>query len=72
MSPEFASGCINGYFNNVVPDIFFRLMLLYILSNSIGSISWAISFGQEELNVIIGQVKNILIWYKELENYIPS
>lgn len=71
-SPEFASGCINGYFNNEVPDIFFRLMLLYILSNVIGSIPWAIPFGQEEINVMIGQTKNVLGWYKGLEIYIPN
>ena len=71
-SPEFASGCINGYFNNEVPEIFFRLMLLYILSNVIGSISWAIPFGQEEVNVMIGQTKNVLGWYKELKSYIPN
>ena len=71
-SPEFASGCINGYFNNEVPDIFFRLMLLYILSNAIGSISWAIPFGQEEINVMIGQTENVLGWYKGLESYIPN
>ena len=72
VSPEFASGYINGYFNNEVPDIFFRLMLLYILSNAIGSISWAMSFGQEEVNVMMEQIENILGWYKGLETYIPN
>lgn len=32
-SPIFASGYINGYFNNEVPDLFFRLMALYIANN---------------------------------------
>lgn len=72
VSPEFASGCINGYFNNEVPDIFFRLMLLYILSNAIGSISWAMPFGEEEINVMIGQTKSVLEWYKELKSHIPN
>ena len=49
ISQEFARGYINGYFNNNVPDLFFRLMLLYISSNQIGSVSWAKSFGNKEL-----------------------
>lgn len=71
-SPEFSSGYINRYFNNDVPDKFFKLMLLYILSNQIGSIAWAKDFGEEELSIAINQIKSILIWYDNLESYIPN
>ncbi|MDS0524838.1 phosphotransferase [Clostridium sp. SHJSY1] len=72
VSPDFASGYINGYFNNNVPDLFFRLMLLYISSNQIGSVSWAKSFGEGEVNTIISQTKTIVRWYNGFLDYIPS
>jgi aminoglycoside phosphotransferase (APT) family kinase protein len=71
-SPEFASGYINGYFNNEVPDLFFRLMLLYIASNQIGSISWAKSFGERGIDITIKQTKNIFEWYEGFTTYIPN
>lgn len=71
-SSEFASGYINGYFNNEVPDKFFRLMLLYILSNQIGSIAWAAGYGKEELDIAIKQAENIVNWYNKFESYIPN
>ena len=72
VSPEFASGYINGYFNNEVPDLFFRLMLLYISSNQLGSIAWAKSFGKEEIDTMVEQTKKMLKWYDGFKKYIPS
>ena len=72
ISKIFSSGYINGYFENKVPDMFFRLMALYIASNQISSIPWAIPFGQEEVNTMLEQVKNVLNWYNGFETYIPS
>lgn len=71
-SPIFASGYINGYFNNVVPDLFFRLMALYIASNQLSSIPWAIPFGEEEVNIMIRQAKCVLNWYDDFKTYIPN
>ena len=51
----FASGQINGYFHNNVPNEFFELMALYIGVNQIGSISWAIQHGAKELEIILSQ-----------------
>jgi aminoglycoside phosphotransferase (APT) family kinase protein len=72
ISPTFASGYINGYFDNVVPDLFFRLMRLYIASNQLSSIPWAIPFGQEELNTMLEQAQNVSKWYDYFETYIPN
>ena len=71
-SPYFASGYINGYFNNEVPDKFFKLMALYIASNQLSCIPWAISFGGKEIEVMVNQCKEVLEWYKGFETYIPN
>lgn len=41
-SPSYASGIIDGYFDNEVPLEFWKLLALYISSNILSSISWAI------------------------------
>lgn len=71
-SPLFASGYINGYFQNKVPDVFFRLMALYITSNQLASIPWAIPFGDEEVNIMLRQASNLLEWYDDFKSYIPN
>lgn len=72
MSAEFASGRIHGYFNNDVPDMFFRLMALYIASNQISSISWAVPFGEEEVAVMLKRAEKVLEWYDDFQTYIPK
>lgn len=71
-SPIFASGYINGYFDNKVPDLFFRLMALYIATNQLSSIPWAIPFGEKEVNIMLNQAENILRWYDNFKTYIPN
>mgnify|MGYP002412284237 FL=1 len=71
-SPLFASGYINGYFDDDVPDLFFRLMALYIVTNQIAAVHWAIPFGEEEVNIMLKQAENIMKWYDDFKTYIPS
>ncbi|MFA5523403.1 MAG: phosphotransferase family protein [Tissierellales bacterium] len=72
ISPMFASGYINGYFDKNAPDLFFRLMALYIASNQLSSIPWSIPFGEEEVNIMIKQVQSVLKWYDGFNTYIPN
>ncbi|HEY2493296.1 MAG TPA: phosphotransferase family protein [Paenibacillus sp.] len=72
LSGLFASGRINGYFNNEVPDQFFRLMALYIASNQLSSIHWAIPFGQEEVDIMLDRAGDVLNWYDEFRTYVPN
>lgn len=71
-SPIFASGYINGYFDNIVPDLFFRLMALYIASNQLASIPSAIPFGEEDVEGMLRQAQNVLEWYDDFKTYIPN
>jgi len=68
----FASGIINGYFDNEVPLEFWRLLALYISSNMLSSIPWAIPFGESEVNTMINQAKDVLRWYNNMQNPIPT
>ena len=68
----FASGIVDGYFNNDVPIDFWKVLALYISSNTLSSIPWAIPFGQEEIEVMINQTNDVLRWYDNMNTYIPS
>ncbi|ALP39220.1 aminoglycoside phosphotransferase (plasmid) [Paenibacillus sp. IHB B 3084] len=72
LSPLFASGRIHGYFNNDVPDVFFRLMALYIASNQLSSIHWAIQFGKKEVDDMVHRAEEVLEAYDNFQIYIPK
>lgn len=71
-SSYFASGIVDGYFNNDIPIDFWKVLALYISSNTLSSIPWAIPFGKEEIEVMINQSKEVLRWYDDMNTYIPS
>ena len=71
-SPIFASGIINGYFDNEVPLEFWKLLALYISSNMLSSIPWAIPLGESEVNTMLNQAKDVLSWYNNMHNPIPT
>ena len=71
-SPIFASGIINGYFDNEVPLEYWKLLALYISSNMLSSIPWAIPFGESEVNTMLNQAKDVLSWYNNMHNPIPT
>lgn len=68
----FASGRINAYFDNRVPELFFRLMALYIASNMLSSVPWAIPFGKAQVDIMLQQVIDVLEWYDGFETFIPK
>ena len=72
VSPMFASGYINGYFDGKASDLFFRLMALYIASNQLSSIPWAIPFGEKEVNTMLRQVQCVMSWYDDFNTHIPK
>ncbi len=71
VSPMFATGMINGYFDDNVPMEFWKLLKLYITSNTLSSLPWAIPFGEEEIKTMIVQAENILQWYDFMKKDIP-
>lgn len=71
-SPVFASGIVNGYFDNEVPIEFWKLLALYISSNTLSSIPWAIPYGDQEVTTMLNQAKDVLSWYNNMKNPIPN
>ncbi len=71
-SPLFASGMVNGYFDGEVPLEFWKLLALYISSNTLSSVYWAIPFGQEEVNTMLNQACEVLAWYDNMRSPIPA
>lgn len=72
ISASFASGRINGYFEDAVPDLFFRLLAFYIGSNLLSTLPWAIPFGPEEVATAFRQARNVLHWYNNFTTHIPN
>ncbi|MBQ8393886.1 MAG: phosphotransferase [Clostridia bacterium] len=70
-TPLFATGMVNGYFDNNVPMEFWGLLMLYISVNTVGSLPWAIPFGEEKITTMINQAKAVLSWYDNMTNTVP-
>ena len=75
-APVFATGLVDGYFdvdeNTAVPMDFWRLLALYISSNMLSSIPWAIPFGEREIQTMLKQAKDVLAWYGNMKNPVPA
>ena len=71
LSPAFSSGLVDGYFDGQVPMDFWNLLALYICSNTLGSLPWAIPYGEQEIQVMQNQAAEILQWYDHFSTVIP-
>lgn len=71
-SPYFATGQLRGYFNGEPPIEFFKLLAFYISSNTLSSIYWAIPFGDEEIITMRNQARDVLTWFDNMNNPVPS
>lgn len=71
-SPAFASGMVDGYFDAEIPMEFWKLLALYISSNTLSSLPWAISFGENEIQTMRKQAAEVLLWYDNMRNPVPS
>ena len=71
LSPAFASGMVDGYFDRCVPLEFWKLLALYISSNTLSSLPWAIPFGEEQVQVMQNQAREVLQWYENMADPVP-
>lgn len=71
-APAFASGMVDGYFDGPVPMEFWRLLALYICSNTLSSLPWAIPYGQEQIQIMRNQAEEILQWYDGMQTVVPK
>lgn len=71
-APSFASGMVDGYFDGKVPMEFWKLLALYICAYVLGSLPWAIPYGNEEVNVMREQAAQVLQWYDGMRTVVPA
>ncbi len=71
VSHLFACGMVNGYFNGKPPLEFWKLLALYIASNTVASISWGNS-GQSDLQTMLKQAQSVYVWYEGMETLVPK
>jgi len=38
----------------------------------LGSVPWAIPFGEREVSTMLNQAKDVLSWYNNMENPVPT
>ncbi len=70
-APMFATGMVDGYFDHAVPMDFWKLLALYISTNSLSSLPWAIPFGDSEIQTMREQAKDVLFWYDNMRKPVP-
>ena len=71
-APEFARGMVEGYFDGDVPEDFWRLLLLYICSNTLSSLPWAVPYGETQIKVMTNQWSDILSWFDDFDCIVPK
>ena len=71
-SPHFATGQLRGYFDGEPPTPFFKLLAFYIAGNTLSSIYWAVPFGPFDLDTMMKQAQDVLIWYDNMRNPVPA
>ena len=68
----FESGLINGYFDNKVPKMFFKLLKLYSAEALISHIPWAYTFGEKEIKTGYEIYDLIMEWYDNFKLEVPT
>jgi len=71
-SALFASGMVDGYFDSDVPVEFWKLLALYISSNTLSSVYWAIPYGEAEVSTMLNQAEAVLTWFNGMTKPIPT
>ena len=72
ISPHFATGQLDGYFDGEPPLEFFRLNAFYISSRVLLAIEWAIQHGKGEVDFILKLISDTLNWHDNMNNPVPS
>ena len=72
LSVPFATGVIDGYFEDEPPADFWEVMSIYVAQSSMTSINWAEKFGIEEIQIMQGYCRKALEDYDNFTKIIPS
>ena len=71
-SEYFETGLINGYFEDNIPDDFFKILKFYTIEGIISHLPWALTFGEEEVKTALNMYQEALKWYDNFNLEIPT
>jgi serine/threonine-protein kinase len=71
-SSDFATGQVRGYFGGEPPEVFWQLFALYICADLFSNLMWSYSANEKEFASALRQVKDIMTWFDNFENPVPS
>lgn len=71
-SIPFSKGQIKGYFNDEIPNDFFRISSIYLADVILYSVVWAIPYGKEDVKGMVKRAKMILDDFDNFRNTMPS
>ncbi|MEG3264660.1 aminoglycoside phosphotransferase family protein [Streptococcus suis] len=72
LSPAFARGQVDAYFDGAIPEEFWKLMALYVTVNSLGALSWAEQVDSEQIPLMKLQTQKISEWYEYFNHHLPK
>ncbi|MGQ7413699.1 aminoglycoside phosphotransferase family protein [Streptococcus suis] len=72
LSPAFARGQVDAYFDGAIPEEFWRLLVLYLTVNSLGALSWAEQVDPDQVPLMQEQAATISEWYADFTRWVPT
>ncbi len=72
LSPAFARGQVDAYFEGAIPEEFWKLMALYVTVNSLGALSWAERVDPLQIPLMQLQAQKISEWYEYFNHHLPT
>ncbi|HEM4334186.1 TPA: phosphotransferase [Streptococcus suis] len=71
LSPAFARGQVDAYFEGHIPEEFWRLLVLYLTVNSLGALSWAEQVDPLQIPLMKEQADAVWTWYRGYSRLQP-
>lgn len=71
-SIPYCIGQIDAYFNDIIPDEFWRALAVYVAHASLYSIKWAEKFGQNDVDAMTARCWQAFDDYDNFQSYIPK
>ena len=68
LRPAWLTGILTARFRRSSGE----LLALYISSNMLSSVPWAIPFGEHEVTTMLNQARDVLRWYDGMRSVVPS
>ncbi|HFI0036099.1 TPA: aminoglycoside phosphotransferase family protein [Streptococcus suis] len=72
LSPAFARGQVDAYFEGAIPEEFWGLLALYLTVNSLGALSWAEQVDPLQIPLMKEQADAVWTWYQGYSRLQPS